>query len=90
VKQLHLSPEQRRYLVERYGFDERELDLLLGDLWSFTSEDPEAYVTRRHRELQREGWPNEAIFKRVAEELGSGRFASPGRTIRQIRRMIYG
>jgi hypothetical protein len=90
VKAVLLSPEQRRYIVERYALDGHELDLLLGDLWSFTNESPEAYVTRRHRELQRELWPNEAIFKRLAEELSMGRFASPPRTIRQIRRIIYG
>ncbi|MGO8693114.1 MAG: hypothetical protein ACLQMF_05510 [Rectinemataceae bacterium] len=90
MKPVPLSPEQRRYIAERYGLDGHELDLLLGDLWSFTGENPEAYVSRRHRELQRELWPNEAIFKRLAEELSTGRFASSPRTIRQIRRMIYG
>ena len=90
MKTALLRPEQRSYLIERYRLDERELDLLLGDLWSFTSEEPEAYVARRHRELQRDGWANEAIFRRLAEELAEGRFASPARTIRQIKRMIYG
>lgn len=90
MKQLLLSHEQRSYLLERYGLDESELDLLLGDLWSFTSEEPEAYVARRHGELQRDGWSNESIFERLIHELSVGRFASPPRTIRQIRRMIYG
>jgi len=90
VKASALSPEHRVYLSERYGLDESELDLLIEDIWSFTGEEPESFLIRRHRELQAEGWTNEAIFGRLARELSEGRFASPPRSTRQIRRVIYG
>ena len=85
-----LSQTQRSYLMERYGLEEKGLELLLEDLWSFTAERPEAYAIRRHAELQREGRANDSIFSTIAEELSQGRFSCPETSIRQVRRMIYG
>jgi len=85
-----LSLERRQYLCERYGLSPSDLTLLLEDIWAFTEETPERYVLRRHSELQKRGWTNEGIFKRLAGELAAGRFAAEPRSLRQIRRIIYG
>ncbi|NLJ47765.1 MAG: hypothetical protein GX430_14540 [Treponema sp.] len=82
--------ERRQYLCERYGLSPSDLTLLLEDIWAFTEETPERYVLRRHSELQKRGWTNEGIFKRLAGELAAGRFAAEPRSLRQIRRIIYG
>jgi hypothetical protein len=85
-----ISLERRRYLSERYGLPPEELSLLLEDIWAFTEETPEAYVLRRHSELQKRGWTNDGIFRRIAQELTMGRFVAEPRSLRQIRRIIYG
>ena len=54
------------------------------------SETVDEYVNRRHRALQRQGWANDEIYRRIRAELGRHRFASPPLSDRQIRRRIYG
>ena len=67
----------------------RRAVLELLDLLSVETVD--AYVVRRHRELQaNERLTNDAIFRRIAEELVGRPFAAPRYTERQIRRLIYG
>lgn len=85
-----LTPERRRYLKEKYGLEAEELELLIDDLWAFTDESVEDFVRRRHGELQREGLRNEAIYKRLSEEVVAGRFRCPELSLRQVRRIIYG
>ncbi len=85
-----LSLDRRQYLCERYGLAPPELTLLLEDIWAFTEETPEQYVLRRHSELQKRGWTNDGIFKRIVGELAAGRFSAEPRSLRQIRRIIYG
>ncbi len=89
-KYNHLSLERRRYLSERYGLSPEDLDLLLEDIWAFTEETQEKYVLRRHSELQKRGWTNDGIFRRISQELSAGRFLAEPRSLRQIRRIIYG
>lgn len=89
-KRHPLSLERRQYLCERYGLSDSDLSLLLEDIWTFTEETPEQYVLRRHSELQKRGWTNDGIFRRVAGELAAGRFSAEPRSLRQIRRIIYG
>jgi hypothetical protein len=85
-----MTPERRKYLEERYGLDRDELDSLLDDLWTFTDEEAEDFVRRRHGELQREGLRNEAIYRRLAAEAAAGRYRGPELSLRQVRRIIYG
>ncbi|HSV55944.1 MAG TPA: hypothetical protein VLH39_02410 [Magnetospirillaceae bacterium] len=85
-----LSQERRQYLSERYGLAPVDLTLLLEDIWAFTDETQERYVLRRHTELQKRGWTNDSIFKRIVQELAAGRFSAEPRSLRQIRRIIYG
>jgi len=67
----------------------RRAVLELLDLLSLETAD--AYVVRRHRELQAGGaLKNDAIFRLIADELAGRPFAAPQYTARQIRRLIYG
>jgi hypothetical protein len=90
VEPVELSSERRRYLEEKYDLDPEELASLLEDLKAFTDETSEEFVRRRHAELQREGLRNEAIYRRLATEIASGRFKSPPLSLRQVRRIVYG
>jgi polyhydroxyalkanoate synthesis regulator phasin len=67
-----------------------EAERLVGDVMSFLSEEPEAYVRRRHRDLQKLGLKNEQVFAQVETELTRRRFAAPLYSRRQLRRIIYG
>ena len=67
----------------------RRAVLELLDLLS--SETPDAFVVRRHRELKDHGaLKNDAIFRQIAGEMALRPFAAPPYTERQIRRLIYG
>jgi hypothetical protein len=68
------------------GVAARVLDDVLADF----AETAEQYVRRRHRELQRRGHTNEAIFSRIAQELPGRRFACGELSVRQLRRLVYG
>jgi len=63
---------------------------LVEEVLAYFSESVEAFVARRHRELQAEGLQNDTIFTRIAAELRTRRFTAPPLSERQIRRLIYG
>ena len=63
---------------------------LVDEVLTYFSESVDAFVARRHGELRGEGLQNDAIFTRIAAELGSRRFTAPPLSERQIRRLIYG
>jgi hypothetical protein len=80
----HLARITRLDAVEARRAVLELLDLL-------SAETADAYVVRRHRELQTSGaLKNEAIFRRIVEELAARPFAAPAYSERQIRRLIYG
>ena len=60
------------------------------DIASFFHEPAEAFIRRRHRELQAAGRANAEIFAEIAKELSERPVAAPELTERQIRRVIYG
>lgn len=64
----------------------RIVDELL-DALELTADD---YITARHAELQRGGYPNDQIYQRIQDELQTLRFKAPALSVRQIRRRIYG
>jgi hypothetical protein len=67
----------------------RRAVLELLDLLS--AETADAYVVRRHRELQATArLTNDVIFRLIAAELVARPFAAPAYSERQIRRLIYG
>ena len=87
---MNIPPELLDHLTQRLGLDAREARRAIEEVLAFYAEDAETFVRRRHRELQHEGWKNDAIFARLREELGAHRFPGPSLTARQLRRWIYG
>ncbi|MBO0979244.1 hypothetical protein [Microbacterium sp. SD291] len=63
---------------------------VIDDVLAFHSEPVEAYVRRRHAELQVHGTRNAAAFARIAVELRERPFAAPELSERQLRRIVYG
>ena len=78
------------YLARNSRLDRREAEKLIDEVLSFLDEQPDAFVRRRHLELQRQGLANEAIFARLEQELARRRFAAPAYSRRQLRRLVYG
>lgn len=77
-------------LVHIYGLRRPEARRIVEEVVSFYGETPEAFVARRHRELQAEGVRNRAIYSMVATEMEGWRFRAPRLSERQIRRIVYG
>jgi len=67
-----------------------EIAKVLSEALAFYGESVEGFVARRHGELQASGLKNDAIFRRIAEELRWRRFAAPPLSERQLRRLVYG
>ena len=78
------------HLVRTRGLPRPEARRIVEEVVSFYGETIEAFVTRRHRELQAEGLRNHMIYTRIAEELEGWRFQAPQLSERQIRRIVYG
>ena len=78
------------HLAGTRGLPRSEARRIVEEVVSFYGETAEAFVTRRHRELQAEGLRNHAIYARVAAELEGRRFRAPELSERQIRRIVYG
>jgi hypothetical protein len=76
VRTTALPPDAARRVVE--------------EVVAYFGEPTEAFVRRRHRELQAAGLVNADIFRRIAAELAARPVAAPELTERQIRRVIYG
>lgn len=78
------------HLVRSSGLRRSEARRIVEEVVSFYGETPDAFVSRRHRELQAEGMRNRAIYARVAAELEDRRFRATPLSERQIRRIVYG
>lgn len=78
------------HLVHTGGLNRVEARRLVEEVLSFYDETSEAFVVRRHRELQAEGMRNRAIYERLAAEVDGWRFRVPRLSERQIRRIVYG
>ncbi len=78
------------HLVHTSGLRRAEAHRIVEEVVSFYGETPEAFVVRRHRELQAEGMRNRAIYTRVATEMEGWRFRARPLSERQIRRIVYG
>nr|BFD84687.1 hypothetical protein StreXyl84_40880 [Streptomyces sp. Xyl84] len=60
------------------------------DVLAYFDETTEAFVRRRHRELQAQGLVNAEIFERIAADLKYRAVAPPELSLRQLRRIVYG
>ena len=78
------------HLVHTGGLGRAEARRMVEEVISYYGETPEAFVIRRHRELQAEGLRNRAIYARLAAEMDGWRFRVPRLSERQIRRIVYG
>ena len=78
------------HLVHTIGLRRLEAYRIVEEVVSFYGETLEAFVVRRHRELQGEGMRNRAIYTRVAAEMEGWCFRAPRLSERQIRRIVYG
>jgi hypothetical protein len=77
-RSTRLEPEEARRVL-------REVVSLLA------TETVEQFVVRRHRQLKESySQRNEAIYRRIAQEVAQRPFATAPLTERQIRRLIYG
>jgi hypothetical protein len=79
-----------RYLAASTGLPQATAVRVIADLTAYFSETIEEFVRRRHGELQRRQRRNEEIWPLIAAELAERRFAAPGLSERQLRRIVYG
>jgi hypothetical protein len=63
---------------------------VVDDVVAYFGESVEAFVRRRHRELQAAGRSNAEIFDVIAAELTARPVAAPRLSVRQLRRLVYG
>ncbi len=78
------------HLAHTTALDPAAARRVVEEVVAFCGEPAEAFVRRRHRELQSEGLANRQIFELVARELDARPVAAPQLTERQIRRIVYG
>jgi len=76
--------------VRSTTLDEPQARRVAEDVTSWFSETVEELVQRRHRELQRQGFANDQIFSRIADEVEAWRFRAAPLSARQLRRIVYG
>lgn len=79
-----------RHLCHSRGLRREEVAWILQEIHDYYAEERDAFIRRRHRELQGSGLANAAIYRRLAEELAQRRFPAATMSERQIRRIIYG
>lgn len=78
------------HLVRSTPLERGEAARVIMDVLAYFDETVEDFVRRRHRELRGRGIGNDAIFRRVAEELRHRAVAPPELSLRQLRRIVYG
>jgi hypothetical protein len=78
------------YLVASTGLPQATAVRVIADVTTYFSETTEQFVRRRHGELQRRQRKNEEIWPLIEAELAQRRFAAPGLSERQLRRIVYG
>ena len=84
------DPDLVRSVVASTGLPAPVAARVVADVLDFFTESAADYVRRRHRELQRRGLTNDAIFARIAEELPGVRVPAGELSARQLRRLVYG
>ena len=79
-----------RYLAASTGLPQPTTARVIADVTAYFGETLEEFVRRRHAELQRRQHRNLEIWPVIAAELPQRRFAAPGLSERQLRRIVYG
>jgi len=78
------------YLAASTGLPQPTAARVIADVTAYFGETIEEFVRRRHAELQLRQHRNSEIWPVIAAELRQRRFAAPGRSERQLRRIVYG
>ena len=79
-----------RYLATSTGLPQATAVRVITDVTTYFSETIDDFVRRRHAELRRGQRKNDEIWPVIAAELSQRRFAAPGLSERQLRRLVYG
>ena len=79
-----------RYLAASTGLPHPTAVRVIADVATYFNETIEDFVRRRHAELRQRQRKNDEIWPLIAAELGQRRFAAPGLSERQLRRIVYG
>jgi hypothetical protein len=79
-----------RYLAASTGLPQPTAVRVVADVATYFSETVDEFVRRRHAELQRRQRKNDEIWPVLISELTQRRFAAPGLSERQLRRIVYG
>ncbi|MEM7260110.1 MAG: hypothetical protein AAF404_22275 [Pseudomonadota bacterium] len=82
--------ELLEHLSLHCGVDQHTAGRIVAEVVDYFDEPVQAFVQRRHAELQREGHSNSEIFTSLQQELSSRLFSVSALSERQIRRIIYG
>ena len=72
------------------GLSPAEASRVIADVVAYFSETAEAFVRRRHGDLQGDGLRNPEIFAQISSELDQRVVAAPSLSERQLRRIVYG
>lgn len=83
-------PELVAHVVRTTDLTRAEAARVVSDVIGYFAETPQVWVRRRHRDLQRRGLSNDAIFARISAELPHQLFRAGELTVRQLRRLVYG
>jgi hypothetical protein len=78
------------HLVRSSPLSASEAARVVAEVLHYFAEPLDAFVRRRHRELQVRGWHNDRIFAALGAELATRRVAPPALSARQLRRIVYG
>lgn len=78
------------HLVRSSALRRGEAARVVLDVLAYFDETTEAFVRRRHREMQARGAVNADIFEHIAAELPHRAVAPPELSLRQLRRIVYG
>ena len=79
-----------RYLAASTGLPPSTAARVIADVTTYFDETIEEFVRRRHAELRQGQHKNDEIWPVIAAELRQRRFAAPGLSARQLRRLVYG
>jgi hypothetical protein len=82
--------ELARHLARTTLLSEAAASRVVEEVIAYFSEPADAFIRRRHRELQAARLANAETFRRIAIELAGRPVAAPQFSERQIRRVVYG
>ena len=84
------DPDLVHRVATSTGLTPAEASRVVQDVLAWYAEPVEAYVRRRHAQLQTHGVRNPEAFATIAGELRGRLVAPPDLTERQLRRIVYG